>query len=82
MTDMLGGVNKAVTAANQANAAITTVEQALVAFGPQIAVADMLIHLGIATAKSIHSYFASKVSDDQILAGIMAEVDQRIARRS
>jgi len=60
----------------------TTVEQALASLQPQIATAEMLIHLGITTYEKVKAYFASKVSDDEILAGIMVEVDARIARRS
>ena len=74
--------NKVAGDVNAVNATITTVEQALTALSPQIAMADMLIHLGISTVAKIRGYFASKVSDDEILASIMSEVDTRITHRS
>lgn len=61
---------------------ITALEQALATLQPQIATAEMLIHLGVTTYEKVRAYFAAKVSDDEILAGIMVEVDARIARRS
>ncbi len=68
--------------ASKVNTTIGKVEQALVAFGPQIAMGEMLVNLGIVAVEKIHGYFASKVSDDQILAGITSEFNARIARRS
>jgi phosphotransferase system IIA component len=61
---------------------VTALEQALANLQPEIATAEMLIHLGITTVEKIKAYFASKVDDDEVLAGIMLEVDSRIARRS
>jgi hypothetical protein len=82
MADITGTADRVAGGLQTAQGAITTIESALVAFGPQIQVADMLIHLGIATVEKIRGYFASKLSDDEILNGIMTEVDARIARRS
>jgi hypothetical protein len=58
------------------------IEQAIANLQPQIATAEMLIHLGIVSVEKIKAYFASKVDDNELLAGIMLEVDSRIARRS
>lgn len=55
---------------------------ALEALQPQIAMAHMLIELGVTTVEMVKGYFRSNVSDEEVLAGILAEVDARIARRS
>jgi hypothetical protein len=47
-----------------------------------IALASMLISLGVTTVDKIKGYFAGKIDDDAVLAEIMLQVDQRIARRS
>jgi hypothetical protein len=45
-------------------------------------IAVMLIELGVTTVEKVKAYFASKTDDDEVLAGIMLDVDSRIARRS
>lgn len=47
----------------------------------QIAVASMLIQLGLSTVDKIKGFFQSEGHDDEKLAAIMLEVDQRLARR-
>jgi hypothetical protein len=48
----------------------------------EVNVAIMLLQLGVTTYDKVKEYFASKADDDQVLAGIMLDVDSRIARRS
>lgn len=48
---------------------------------PRIEMAAFLINLGITTAEKVKELFASEGHDDETLAAIMAEVDQRLTRR-
>lgn len=48
----------------------------------QIQFAAFLIALGKATYEEVRDLFAKQGHDDEKLAAIMAEVDQRIARRA
>lgn len=49
---------------------------------PRIALAAMLVSLGITTVEKIRDLFAKDGHDDATLAALMEEVDARIARRS
>lgn len=48
----------------------------------QIEFAAFLIKLGLVTAEKLREAFASDGHDAERLAAIMAEVDQRLARRA
>jgi hypothetical protein len=48
----------------------------------QIQTASMLISLGLTTVEKIRELFSSQGKDEETLAGIMLEVDRRLARRS
>lgn len=52
-----------------------------VALAGQIQLAAYLINLGKVTYDEIRGFFASDGHDDEALAKIMLEVDQRLARR-
>jgi hypothetical protein len=47
---------------------------------PRVQVAIMLITLGVSTVEQIRGYFSKVAQDDDALAAIMAEVEQRIGR--
>lgn len=49
---------------------------------PRIEMAAFLINLGIVSVQKVKELFAGEGHDEEILAQIMAEVDQRLARRS
>lgn len=48
----------------------------------QIEFAAFLIQLGVVTAARVRSVFSEAGHDPETLAAIMAEVDQRLARRA
>jgi hypothetical protein len=48
---------------------------------PRIEMAAFLINLGLTTVQKVKEIFASEGHDDEVLAVIMAEVDQRLKRR-
>ena len=45
------------------------------------AMAEFLIGLGITTAQRIRQYLSDSGHDEETLAAILAEIDQRLARR-
>lgn len=47
----------------------------------EIATAAMLINLGVVTVEKVKGFFSSQGHDEEALAAIMLEVDQRLARR-
>lgn len=51
------------------------------ALNGQIALAAYLLQLGAVTYDAIRGFFSSEGHDDEKLAAIMLEVDQRLARR-
>lgn len=61
---------------------MTKAEAILLALAPQIQNAVMLINLGLATSQQIRALFARDGHDNEVLDGIDAECDRRIARRS